>query len=83
MLKVMDIDIILKNLYYFSKTTGLEIDFITKINNELTLIEVKASNGNAKSLKEILGNKQKYNVDNGIKLIDGNIGNSKNIFRLW
>jgi penicillin-binding protein 2B len=48
-------------------------------NNELTLIEVKASNGNAKSLKEILENKQKYNVDTGIKLIDGNVGNAKNI----
>lgn len=68
-----------KKLYYFSKNTGLEIDFVTKINNELTLIEVKASNGNAKSLKEILENKQKYNVDTGIKLIDGNVGNAKNI----
>lgn len=37
-----------KKLYYFSKGSGLEIDFITRLNNELTLLEVKAKNGNAK-----------------------------------
>lgn len=61
-----------KNLYYYSETRGLEIDFISKFDNELTLIEVKARNGNAKSLKEILSN-DKYDVDKSFKLIDGNI----------
>lgn len=61
-----------KNLYYYSETRGLEIDFISKFDNELTLIEVKARNGNAKSLKEILIN-DKYDVDKSFKLIDGNI----------
>ena len=61
-----------KNLYYYSETRGLEIDFISKYDNELTLIEVKAKNGNAKSLKEILGS-DKYNVNKSFKLIDGNI----------
>lgn len=61
-----------KNLYYYSETRGLEIDFISKFDNELTLIEVKAKNGNAKSLKEILSN-DKYDVDKSFKLIDGNI----------
>lgn len=71
-----------KKLYYFSKSTGLEIDFISRINDELTLIEVKASNGNAKSLKEVLENKQKYNVCSAVKLIDGNIGSAKNILTI-
>lgn len=61
-----------KNLYYYSENRGLEIDFISKYDNELTLIEVKAKNGNAKSLKEILGS-DKYNANKSFKLIDGNI----------
>ena len=61
-----------KNLYYYSETRGLEIDFVSKFDNELTLIEVKARNGNAKSLKEILKS-DKYDVNKGFKLIDGNI----------
>ena len=61
-----------KNLYYYSETRGLEIDFISKYNDELTLIEVKARNGNAKSLKEILSS-DKYDVNKSFKLIDGNI----------
>ena len=43
-----------KDLYYYHKQSGLEIDFVTRYNNELTLIEVKSNNGNAKSLKEVL-----------------------------
>lgn len=31
-----------KNLYYYHKQSGLEIDFVTRYNNELTLIEVKS-----------------------------------------
>lgn len=71
-----------KKLYYFSKNSGLEIDFITNFENELTLIEVKANNNNAKSLKEVLTNKTKYNINKAIKLIDGNIGNVNNIFTI-
>ena len=69
-------------IYYFSKNSGLEIDFVTNFKNELTLIEVKANNGNAKSLKEVLTNKIKYNVNRAIKLIDGNIGENKNIYTI-
>ena len=31
-----------KDLYYYNKQSGLEIDFVTRYNNELTLIEVKS-----------------------------------------
>ena len=61
-----------KNLYYYSETRGLEIDFITKFDDLITLVEVKATNGNAKSLKEELIN-SKYDVHKAFKLIDGNI----------
>ena len=68
-----------KDLYYYHKTSGLEIDFVTRYNNELTLIEVKSNNGNAKSLKEILNNKDKYDINSNFKLADVNIGTTKGI----
>ncbi len=63
-----------KELYYYHKQSGLEIDFVTKYNNELTVIKVKATNENAKSLKEVLNNKNKYNVKNNFKLANTNVG---------
>lgn len=68
-----------KELYYFHKQSGLEIDFVTRYNNELTLIEVKSSNGNTKSLKEVLNNKDKYNVKSNFKLGNANIGTTNGI----
>lgn len=70
-----------KNLYYYSKDSGLEIDFISKIGGKLEAIEVKATNGKTKSLNEILSN-EKYQVNDAIKLIDGNIGESNNVFSI-
>jgi len=68
-----------KNLYYYHKKSGLEIDFVTRYKNELTLIEVKANNGNAKSLKEVLNNKEKYSVSSNFKLADSNLGSANGI----
>lgn len=31
-----------KDLYYYHKQSGIEINFVTRYNNELTLIEVKS-----------------------------------------
>ena len=31
-----------KDLYYYHKQSGLEIDFVTRYNNELKLIEIKS-----------------------------------------
>ncbi|MBQ6483320.1 MAG: ATP-binding protein [Anaerolineaceae bacterium] len=63
-----------RKLYYFHKDSGLEIDFVTKENDEITLIEVKASTGNTKSAVTILKNKEKYNAVKCIKLSENNIG---------
>lgn len=71
-----------KKLYFYSKTGGLEIDFVEIINNELTLVEVKSTNGNSKSLKEVLNNKKYNNVSKAVKLIDGNIGYINNIYTI-
>ncbi|MBR3693767.1 MAG: ATP-binding protein [Erysipelotrichales bacterium] len=68
-----------KKLYYYKKDSGIEVDFITRFDNVITAIEVKATNGNAKSLKEITSNKEKYNVTSNFKLIDGNIGSTGSI----
>lgn len=68
-----------KSLYYYHKQSGLEIDFVTRYNNEITLIEVKSNNGNAKALKEILNNKSNYNVSNNFKLANANVGTTNGI----
>ncbi len=79
-------DAFIKNsipLYYFSKDSGLEIDFITKYEKEITLIEVKAKNGNAKSAKTILKDKAKYpQVNKLIKLCEANIAVTENMITL-
>ncbi len=72
-----------KSLYYFSKESGLKIDFITKYQKEITLVEVKARNGNTKSVKEVLTNKAKYPEANKlIRLKECNIGESCNILTI-
>lgn len=72
-----------KKLYYFSKDSGLEIDFISKINNDISLIEVKAKTGNTKSSKEVLTNKEKYKeVNKLIRLKECNIGETGNILSI-
>lgn len=61
-------------LYYFHKDSGLEVDFVTKYQNEVTLIEVKATTGNTKSTNNILNNYSEYKVKKCIKLGEYNIG---------
>jgi len=40
--------------FYFSKGNALEIEFVTRRKDELTLVEAKANDGNAKSLRMAL-----------------------------
>ena len=62
-----------RKLYYFHKDSGLEIDFVSKVKNEISLIEVKATTGNTKSANTVLKNPQ-YDVDICYKLSENNIG---------
>ena len=72
-----------KKLYYFSKDSGLEIDFITKYDDKINLIEIKSKNGNTKSSKTILKDKNNYpNVTGLIKICDSNVGYTNNIFTI-
>lgn len=69
-------------LYYFHKDSGLEVDFVIRYKGECTLVEVKASTGNAKSTKTILRHPEKYHVSHAIKLGDYNVGRTEQILTL-
>lgn len=71
-----------RKLYYFHKDSGLEIDFVTRYNGEISLIEVKANSGNVKSTKTVLSNPEKYHVHRAIKLGRYNIGRNDKILSL-
>lgn len=69
-----------KKLYYFSKESGLKIDFVTERQGEVTLVEVKAKDGRTKAANEVLRNKEKYkDVEKLIRLKDSNVGVSDRI----
>lgn len=69
-----------KKLYYFSKESGLEIDFITGNYDAVILLEVKAKDGRTKAALEVLNNKEKYkDVKKLIRLKDSNVGTLDNI----
>jgi len=65
-----------RNLYYFHKDGGLELDFLIRYHGECVPIECKAVSGNAKSLKTVLKHSEKYHVTHALKLGDYNVGRS-------
>lgn len=71
-----------RNLYFFHKDSGLEVDFLIRYKGKCTLVEVKAATGNTKSTKTILKNHDVYHVDSAIKLGDYNVGRSDNLLTL-
>lgn len=68
-----------KPLYYFHKESGLEIDFVSNIAEEIYLIECKATTGDAKSLKTIHNKPNIYGKTAAIKLGEYNIGESNGV----
>lgn len=71
-----------RSLYYFHKPSGLEIDFFIRYRGCATPVEVKATNGNTKSLRTLLENPAKYHIASAIKLADTNIHRSGAILNL-
>ena len=71
-----------RKLYYYHKDSGLEIDFVTRYKGGATLIEVKATSGNAKSAKTILSHPEKYHVSGVIKLGNYNVGRNDRILTI-
>lgn len=60
--------------YYKKENATLEQDFFVRTRKSLVPVEVKATNGNAKSLKTLIAGEQYPDITTGIKLIHGNIG---------
>ena len=71
-----------RKLYYFRKDSGLELDFVIRYKGRCVPVEVKASDGNAKSIKTVLKHPEKYHVESAIKLADLNIGRTGEILTL-
>ena len=71
------------NLYYFHDSTGSpELDFLFEENGKTVIIECKASNNRATSMKFVLANPKRFGVHSAIKIADANIGVSDNFYTL-
>ncbi len=63
------------DLYYYKKEDStLEEDFFVRTASELLPVEVKATNGRAKSLRTLIQSEKYADIHHGIKFIKGNIG---------
>ena len=71
-----------QNLYYFQKDSGMELDFLVRINGECVPLEVKAKTAQAKSVKAVLNHPEKYKVKHVIKFGDFNIGRDGQLLTL-
>lgn len=69
-------------LYYYNKNNSLELDFICRFKNDIVPLEIKATTGNAKSLKTVLNNYTEYKVKYGIKFTANNISFNNSILNL-
>lgn len=68
-------------LYYYKRDDSkLEQDFFVRTQNALVPIEVKAQNGNAKSMKTLISSEHYGDIKFGIKFCHGNVGYQNNIF---
>ena len=70
------------NLFYFSPSDTLEIDFIINFRGEPCLLEVKSGeNTKSKSLNTVLNN-AKYNIKQSIRLSRKNVGEEGKILSI-
>lgn len=68
-------------LYYYKKEDStLEEDFFLRTAKDLIPVEVKATNGRAKSLRTLIESDQYEDIRYGIKLTGGNIGYDAQIY---
>ena len=69
------------DLYYYKKDDSyLEEDFFVRTKDYLVPVEVKATNGMAKSLRTLIKSNSYADIKYGIKFTAGNIGYSNNIY---
>lgn len=68
------------NLFYYKKEDStLEQDFFVRTKKSLVPVEIKATNGTAKSLRTLITSDKYPDITTGIKFINGNIGFENNI----
>ncbi|MCR5723915.1 MAG: AAA family ATPase [Treponema sp.] len=64
-----------RSLYYFHAPSGSpELDFLFEENGEAVIVECKATNNRATSMKFVIANQKKYGVHPALKIADANIG---------
>lgn len=67
-------------LYYYKRQDStLEEDFFLRTREELVPVEVKATNGTAKSMQSLIKSDRYADIRWGIKLVKGNIGYVNNV----
>lgn len=66
--------------FYKRKNSTLEIEFFLRDSNSLIPVDVKASDGRAKSLKTLIDNNKIPDIHYGIKLAEKNIGCKDNVY---
>lgn len=71
-----------RRLYYYHKDGGIELDFLIRYKGKCVPVECKATTGNAKSLRTVLNNPDKYHVGNAIKFGDYNVGRKESLLTL-
>lgn len=68
-------------LYYYKRENStLEEDFFVRTASELIPVEVKSTNGRAKSLRMLIENEKYEDIRYGIKFSGRNIGYGNNIY---
>ena len=65
--------------YYKKEDSTLEQDFFVRTKKSLVPVEVKATNGTAKSLRTLISSEKYPDITTGIKFISGNVGFENNI----
>lgn len=64
-----------RKLYYYHAPSGSpELDFLYEEDGEVVIVECKASNNRATSMKFVIANSKKYGTHRAIKIADTNIG---------
>lgn len=68
--------------FYYSKESGLEIDFVICYNGTSYLVEVKSKNGNTKSSKTVMKNPNHYGVTKLLRIGDYQVGEEGDILTI-
>ena len=71
-----------RELYFFQKPGGVELDFLIRYRGQCCPVECKATTGNSKSLKTVLKHPDHYHLASAIKLGDYNVGRSEQVLSL-